>query len=204
MGNAVGKLIDELLMLFKKNYKRPRLWICIGLILFCCILLFPYIDSNFLYFSRMEKRIEIFEKVMELDQEKINGNQAYYNEYQSILQEIEQQRERNINSVINKASKHLNTFIDTGKEQGNSWIKFFTGAMWCLIITICIPFMNTFKKRSDKILALFLMVIISIIVGWFFSIIPIIGRPIINYVGIPILQIVVVVGFTNKGKTNKK
>lgn len=204
MGNVVGKLIDELLMLFKKNYKRPRLWICIGLILFCCILLFPYIDSNFLYFSRMEKRIKIFEKVMELDQEKIKRNQAYYNEYQSILQEIEQQRERNINSVINKASKHLNTFIDTGKEQGNSWIKFFTGAMWCLIITICIPFMNTFKKRSDKILALFLMVIISIIVGWFFSIIPIIGRPIINYVGIPILQIVVVVGFTNKGKTNKK
>lgn len=70
MGNAVGKIIDELLVLFKKNYKRPRLWIALGLIMFCFILLFPYIDSNFLYFSRMEKRIEIFEKVMELDQEK--------------------------------------------------------------------------------------------------------------------------------------
>lgn len=74
MGNAVGKIIDELLALFKKNYKRPRLWIALGMIMFCFILLFPYIDSNFLYFSRMEKRIEIFEKVMELDQEKINSN----------------------------------------------------------------------------------------------------------------------------------
>lgn len=74
----------------------------------------------------MEKRIEIFEKVMELDQEKINSNQSYYDEYQSILLELEQQRERNINSVINKASHQLNTFIVSGKEQGNGWIKFFT------------------------------------------------------------------------------
>ncbi len=87
--------------------------------MFCFILLFPYIDSNFLYFSRMEKRIEIFKKVMELDQEKINSNQSYYDEYQSILLELEQQRERNINSVINKASNQLNTFIVSGKEQGN-------------------------------------------------------------------------------------
>lgn len=202
MGNAVGKIIDELLLVFKKNYKRPRLWIGIGMILFCCILLFPYIDSNFLYFSRMEKRIEIFEKVMELDQEKINSNPAYYNEYQSILSELEQQRERNINSVINKASHQMNAFIVSGKEQGNSWIKFFSGAIWCLIITICIPFMNTFKKRSDRILAFFLMIFISILVGWFFSVIPIIGKPLVNYVGIPILQIVAV--FIAINKANKK
>lgn len=72
MSNTVGKLIEELLEGFKKNYKRPRLWICLGLIIFCFVLLFPYIDSNFLYFSRMEKRISILERVMELDQEKIN------------------------------------------------------------------------------------------------------------------------------------
>lgn len=32
--------------------------------------------DEFLCFLRMEKRIEIFEKVMKLNQEKINGNQA--------------------------------------------------------------------------------------------------------------------------------
>ena len=41
MGNAIGKIVDELLLLFKKNYKRPRLWIVLGLIMFCCILLLP-------------------------------------------------------------------------------------------------------------------------------------------------------------------
>lgn len=204
MGNAIGKIVDELLLLFKKNYKRPRLWIVLGLIMFCCILLLPYIDSNFLYFSRMEKRIEIFEKIMELDQEKINSNPLYYDEYQSILSELEQQRERNINSVINKASNQLNIFIVSGKEQGNVLIKFLTGAIWCLIITICIPFMNTFKKRGDKVLAFFLMVFISILVGCFFSVIPIIGTPLANYIGIPILQIVAVFICVNKSNTNKK
>lgn len=92
--DIIVKLIDELLSLFKKNYKRPGLWVGLGIIVFCIVLLFPYIDSNFFYFSRMEKRISILERVMELDEAKINSNQVYRNEYQSILQEIEQQSER--------------------------------------------------------------------------------------------------------------
>lgn len=104
MGSAVGKIVEEVLEGFKKNYKRPRMWICIGIIVFCFVLLFPYIDSNFFYFSRIEKRIDILEKVMALDETKINGNQAFMNEYQNILQEIEQQSDRSINSVVDKAS----------------------------------------------------------------------------------------------------
>lgn len=203
MGNAIGKIIDELLMLCKRNYNRPRLWICLGLIFFCFVLLFPYIDSNFLYFSRIEKRINVLENVMELDQEKINSNQAYQKEYQSILEEIEEQSERTINSVINRTSNYIHSFIRMGKNQGNSWIKFFTGAIWALIITVCIPFMNTFKKRSDRVLAFVLMLVISLAIGWFCSIIPIIVTPMINYIGIPILQIVLVIAVVNKGKKNE-
>ena len=66
-GNAkasgVGRAAyEELLEGFKKNYKRPKMWICIGIIAFCFVLLFPYIDSNFFYFSRMEKRIDILDR----------------------------------------------------------------------------------------------------------------------------------------------
>lgn len=202
MSNTVGKLIEELLEVFKKNYKRPRLWICLGLIIFCFVLLFPYIDSNFLYFSRMEKRISILERVMELDQEKINSNPAYQNEYQSILKEMEQQSERTINSVMNRVSNYINNLMETGKEQGNRWIKFFTGAIWFIIVTVCIPFMNTFKKRSDKVLAFVLMLIISFLVGWIFSIIPIIVTPMFNYIGIPIMQIILLIVIVNKSKKN--
>lgn len=202
MSNTVGKLIEELLEVFKKNYKRPRLWICLGLIIFCFVLLFPYIDSNFLYFSRMEKRISILERVMELEQEKINSNQAYQNEYQSILKEMEQQSERTINSVMNRVSNYINNLMETGKEQGNRWVKFFTGAIWFIIVTVCIPFMNTFKKRSDKVLAFVLMIIISFLAGWIFSIIPIIVTPMFNYIGIPIMQIILLIAIVNKSKKN--
>lgn len=204
MGNAIGKIIDALLELFKKNYKRPRLWIGLGIFVFCIALLFPYIDSNFFYFSRMEKRIGILEKVMALDETKISSNQAYINEYQSILQEIEQQSERSINSVMNKTSSYVNHIVAIGKGQGNSWIKFFTGAIWLIIITICIPFMNTFKKRSDKLLAFILMVIISIVVGWIFSLIPIIIKPVFNYIGIPVLQIIFVIIIVNNSNKKEK
>lgn len=203
MGDAVGKIIEMLLEGFKKNYKRPKMWLCIGIIVFCFVLLFPYIDSNFFYFSRIEKRIDILEKVMALDETKINSNQAYMNEYQDILQEIEQQSDRSINLVVNKASNYINHSIAVGKEQGNRWIKFFTGAFWAIIITIWIPFMDTFKKRSDKLLGIILMMIISIALGWFFSVIPIIITPMFNYIGIPVLQVILVVCIVCKSKKKK-
>ena len=202
MGNAIGKIVDELLAILKNNYKKPRLWICIGVIVFCIVLFFPYIDSNFFYFSRMEKRIDILEKVMALDETKINSKQAYKNEYQNILQEIEQQSDRSINSIMNKTSNYINHIVTTGREQGNSWIKFFTGAVWAIIITICVPFMDTFKKRSEKLLAFVFMLIITLVIGWFFSTIPIIITPLINYVGVPILQIIFVIIIV--GKSDKK
>lgn len=202
MGSAIGKIVEELLEGFKKNYKRPKMWICIGIIAFCFVLLFPYIDSNFFYFSRMEKRIDILEKVMALDETKINSNQAFINEYQNILQEIEQQSDRSINSVVDKASNYINHAIATGKEEGNRWIKFFSGAFWAIIITIWIPFMDTFKNWRDKLLGIVLMLIISIVLGWFFSVIPIIFTPLFNYIGIPVLQIVFVACIVSKG--NKK
>lgn len=204
MGSAIGKIVEELLAIFKKNYKKPRLWICLGIIVFCVVLLFPYIDSNFFYFSRMEKRIDILKKVMELDETKINSNPAYMNEYQSILQEIEQQSDRSINSVMNKTSNYINHIVAIGKGQGNSWIKFFTGAIWAIIVTIWVPFMNTFKKRSDKFLAFVLMLIISMVMGWFFSIIPIIITPLFNYIGIPVLQIIVVIIVLSKSNNKNK
>lgn len=204
MKNTIGKLIDELLTLFKKNYKKPRLWIGLMIVAFCIVLLFPYIDSNFFYFTRIEKRISILERVMELDEAKINSNQVYKDEYQSILQEIEQQSDRSVNSVMNKTTMYINSIVTAGKGQGNSWIKFFTGAIWLLIVTICIPFLNTFKKRNDKILAFILLLIVSILVGWFFSIIPIIFTPIVNYIGVPILQIILVIIIVSKSNKKEK
>ena len=204
MGNAIGKVIEEFVELIKRNYKRPKLWFFIGVVCVFIILLIPYIDYNFFYFSRMEKRINILERVMTLDQEVINSNQAYINEYQSILQEMEQQSERSINSVMNKLVHYIDQLAALGKGEGNRAIKFFTGAIWLIIVTIWIPFMNTFKKKSDKILAFILVAMLTIIIGGIFSIIPIVISPLVNYIGVPVLQIIIVIVAVVRSDKKKK
>ena len=204
MGDAIGKIIEELVELFKRNYRRPRLWIFIAIILFIAVLIIPYIDSNFFYFSRMEKRINVLEKVMALDEEKINSNQAYIDEYQRILQEMEQQGERSINSLMNKFIIQMNYITSMGNGEGNRALKFLSGAFWLLLITVCVPFMNTFKKRSDKLIAFVLLLIMSGIIGLFFSMVPVIISPMVNYIGVPLLQIIAVITIAVKSDKKKR
>lgn len=203
MGDAIGKIIEELVELFKRNYRRPRLWLFIAIILFIAVLIIPYIDSNFFYFSRMEKRINVLEKVMALDEEKINSNQAYIDEYQRILQEMEQQGERSINSLMNKFIIQMNYITSMGNGEGNRALKFLSGAFWLLLITVCVPFMNTFKKRSDKLIAFVLLLIMSGIIGWVFSMVPVIISPMVSYIGVPLLQIIAVIIIVVKSKKRK-
>lgn len=204
MGEALGKVVEALMDVFKRNYKRPKLWLAVGIFTFVIILLIPYIDSNFFYFSRVEKRIDILAKLMSLDQTMINSNQAYINEYQSILQEIEQQRERSLDSLTNKFIHNISCLMEMGKGEGNRLIKFITGAIWVIILTICVPFMNTFKKKSEKVMAFVMLVVISAMVGGICSIIPIIISPIVNYVGVPLLQLVIVVIIIIKSNKKEK
>lgn len=204
MGDAIGKIIEELVELFKRNYRRPRLWLFIAIILFITVLIIPYIDSNFFYFSRMEKRINVLEKVMALDEEKINSNQAYIDEYQRILQEMEQQGERSINSLMNKFIIQMNYITSMGNGEGNRALKFLSGAFWLLLITVCVPFMNTFKKRSDKLIAFVLLLIMSGIIGWVFSMVPVIISPMVNYIGVPLLQIIAVIIIVVKSNKKKR
>lgn len=202
MGNVLGKIVDSILEVIKKNYKRPKLWIAIGIIFFLFVLLIPYIDSNVFYYSRMEKRIAILEKVMALDKETIGSNQAYAEEYQSILNEIQQQREYSINSLMNKFINFINTFVGNKSEEGNKVVKFFTGAFLGIIVIVCIPFMNTFGKRSEKVLAFIMLLIITLVLGWISSIIPTFINPMVNYIGVPLLQIVILIAILVK--SNKK
>lgn len=190
MEKVAGQIIEALFEFIKKNYNRPRLWITLAVIVFCFVLLFPYIDSNFFYFSRIEKRINVLEQIMDLDEEKINSNQAFKTEYESILQEVEQQNERSINSITNKISLGFQNLILAEREEGKVWLKFLSGAIWCIILTVCVPFINTFNKPGDKWFAFIIMSVITAVVGGICALIPIIFTPMVNYIGIPIIEIV--------------
>lgn len=200
--DSVARILELIVDFLKRNYKKPKLWFGILGILVFIILIFPYIDSNTFYYTRMEKRISILEHLTQLDETAINSNPVYRQEYESILQEIQLQRERSVNSIATQLFDTVNSSWTTGKEQGNKILKFISGAIWFLIVTICVPFMNTFKKRSDKLVAFIVMIILSTIVGCIFMAIPIIYRSWINYFVIPIAQLVIVIVLV--GKKDKK
>ena len=200
--DSVARILELIVDFLKRNYKKPKLWFAILGILVFIILIFPYIDSNTFYYTRMEKRISILEHLTQLDETAINSNPVYRQEYESILQEIQLQRERSVNSIATQLFDTVNTSWTTGKNQGNKILKFISGAIWFLIVTICVPFMNTFKKRSDKLVAFIVMIILSTIVGCIFMAIPIIYRAWINYFVIPIAQLVIVIVLV--GKKDKK
>lgn len=200
--DSVARILELIVDFLKRNYKKPKLWFGILGILVFIILIFPYIDSNTFYYTRMEKRISILEHLTQLDETTINSNPVYRQEYESILQEIQLQRERSVNSIATQLFDTVNSSWTTGKNQGNKILKFISGAIWFLIVTICVPFMNTFKKRSDKLVAFIVMIILSTIVGCIFMAIPIIYRSWINYFVIPIAQLVIVIVLV--GKKDKK
>lgn len=200
--DSVARILELIVDFLKRNYKKPKLWFAILGILVFIILIFPYIDSNTFYYTRMEKRISILEHLTQLDETAINSNPVYRQEYESILQEIQLQRERSVNSIATQFFDTVNSSWTTGKDQGNKILKFISGAIWFLIVTICVPFMNTFKKRSDKLVAFIVMIILSTIVGCIFMAIPIIYRSWINYFVIPIAQLVIVIVLV--GKKDKK
>lgn len=200
--DSVARILELIVDFLKRNYKKPKLWFGILGILVFIILIFPYIDSNTFYYTRIEKRISILEHLTQLDETAINSNPVYRQEYESILQEIQLQRERSVNSIATQLFDTVNSSWTTGKDQGNKILKFISGAIWFLIVTICVPFMNTFKKRSDKLVAFIVMIILSTIVGCIFMAIPIIYRAWINYFVIPIAQLVIVIVLV--GKKDKK
>lgn len=200
--DSVARILELIVDFLKRNYKKPKLWFAILGILVFIILIFPYIDSNTFYYTRMEKRISILEHLTQLDETTINSNPVYRQEYESILQEIQLQRERSVNSIATQLFDTVNSSWTTGKNQGNKILKFISGAIWFLIVTICVPFMNTFKNRSDKLVAFIVMIILSTIVGCIFMAIPIIYRSWINYFVIPIAQLVIVIVLV--GKKDKK
>lgn len=204
MGDFLGRIAEEILELFKNNYKRPKLWIIIIGLCFVFVLLIPYIDANFFYYSRMEKRIAILEQAIKLDNNIIKENYIFTQEYQSILDEIKQNQERSINSVMNKMINLFTGISQGSRTTGNRLIKFLTGASWLIILALCVPFMNTFKRRIDQIIAFFIVLILAIMLGFISMNIPTIITPMINYISIPLLQLVVIIGWGINSSKNKK
>lgn len=185
-------MLEKLFDLVKSNFKNPKLYIFLLIILLTVLVLFPYIDANFFYYDRINDRIDILTKVSEINIEEIQGNEILHKEYNCILEEIEKQSSGSVGSVFIKESNDTVNLI-----------KFITGGslMW-LIALLCL-FIKGIKNWGHRIFGVVLFAVIGCILGLAAKAIPTIANPMVNYIGFPVLIIIVVALLATGGKSKK-
>lgn len=162
------------------NLKNPRLYVVILILLLVVLFFFPYIDANYFYYGRVNNRIDILKKMSDLDWASISENEILKKEYQSILAEIEAQPDGSIGKVFIK---------ETDPEVIR--IKFITGGLLSWIFAVACFGIKNFKNFGHRFLAAILIAGIGFLLGVVAKEIPTIFAPMVNYIGFPFLQIII-------------
>jgi len=183
-------MVEKIFELLKQNFKNPKFYIGLCIIFIIALILFPYIDANYFYYNRVEKRINILTKIAEIDTSKIANNNILSDEYDSILTEISRQKDGSLGSV----------FI-TQNSPNVKRNKFITGALLTWVLAIMCLFMKM-ERYFHKFLGLVVFGMLGAGIGYISMIIPTIITPTCNYVMMPILQLVLVGILATSG--NKK
>ncbi len=186
----MDKVIELIMSWIHKNLKNPKLYAMLVILIIITAIIFPYIDANFFFYNRIPKRVDALQSLSEIDTGKVAQFPALQEEYDAILLEMEKQRELSILGTISP-EQNINKI---------SLFKFLSGAALAWIIALCVPFMNTFKDKKSKVLAFLLIMVFGGICGGVGFIIPTIFNPWINYVGYPILQLIVLIALAIKSK----
>ena len=151
------------------------------------VIVFPYIDANFLYYNRIEKRIDNLTNLVNLTDTPLEENEILYEEYLSILEEVKTARE--------------NALFGSGKTEDSVtdrlW-KFAGGASLWVIIAVVLLFskkkgeQRTLKQRINNFFSAVICLVIGGILGQVFIYIPTIGSPKINFILAPVAEFIVV------------
>lgn len=134
MKEVFGKLFEKLIN-EKKGFKIIA-WIFI-ILLILAIFLYPIIDANFLYYNRTNKRIEIIQKIISIDENAIKKDKRIENEYNSILEDMNNQSNNYINNIFQKET-----------NKGRNIAKFLAGSWIFILVGIIMPF--TKDKKNGK------------------------------------------------------
>lgn len=166
--------------------KSRLFWAFVIVALVIGIIVFPYIDANFLYYDRIEKRIDNLTSLVELSGTSLEENEALYAEYLSILEEMETAREK----ALSNATSSQDTVHDRR-------VKFFTGAGLWYFLALIVLFSKkktekwSIKKVFNNFCSTVLCFGIGTGIGWIFTMIPTLGVVEVNAVLTLILEVVV-------------
>lgn len=179
------------------NMNKRKLGIIIIIVIVSVLILFPFIDTNFFYANRIKNRIDILQKITELDMSKINQDKNLKKEYDNIVKEINESDSNYINKVLdNDKNEHiLGKFISGG-------------VLWWLLGIVVLFFYNKFNKNNNgknfgtRIASFILCVIIGGFIGLICSVIPTIFNIWVNYIIVPILVLVLMILLLYKTTSN--
>lgn len=170
----IEKLFDAII----KNLKNPRLYITILAFIVFALLLFPYLDANFLYYSRVNNRIDILAKANNIHTNELN-NDVLREEYNNILNEISKQKDGSFGSIFRTQSTPVENFF-----------KFISGAGLFWIFAIVCIFTKSINTFGKKIGCFLLLAVLGVVFGFIASALPIIVYPAINYICFPSILLI--------------
>ena len=179
------KLIDWLIGV-ATGPKSRTFWALLIVACIFAVIVFPYIDANFWYYDRIEKRINNLQDMIDLAGTSLEENEALNAEYLSILAEMETAREKALsNATSNKDTLHERR------------VKFFAGSGLWYIVALVVLFTKkktekwSFKKVFNNFCSSTLCLGIGSGIGWVFTLIPTLGVVEINAILTLILEVVV-------------
>lgn len=167
--------MKNLIIEFVKSMKNQKLliWIFI-LIIMLLVIFYPIIDANFLYYRRINNRIDILDKVSNLNVDRIESSKSLSNEYESILKEISETEEKYLNNIFIKESSKIKKHI-----------KFWAFSWMFIIVGVCLPFVkdkNGKRFSFNNCFSAVFCVIIGIVLGHLGVFIPTIINFVINVI----------------------
>ena len=168
--------------------KAKIFWAVFLTIIVLLLVLYPYIDANFLVFSRINKRIDILERVTQLDLDKINKNSALQKEYNSVIGEISTIRERSVGTITTRQDTY-----------NDKTIKFISGGSLFWLVSLIVLFSKNKKDNISVLKKIFnnvMSAILCVFIGYFCALIgknmPTIINVWLNAVGFPCIQIAII------------
>ena len=181
--------------------KRSRtFWAVVLVLIVGVVMIYPYVDANFLCYDRIEKRLNNLEKLAIISGQTIYENEDLKAEYDSIITEIEDSR-----------SKHIS--FNTSKEETKKdyWIKVVgAGFVWYVMAFVAL-FSKEKKQKltlrvflTKKLFVFIVCIFMGLVLGWLFSQIPVIISSWINAIIYVVVEIMILylIMTPKKEKTN--
>ncbi len=194
----MGEKIFDLLKTFASGKSSKVFWTVVIIICILTLIVFPYIDANFFYYGRIEKRIDNLSSLLALTDKSLEESPELFEEYNNIIQEITNAQEKNITAIIHNSPSNTYEY----------WIKFASGGLlFSFLGIVCL-----FQKKKDvqysfkfflknNLFVFIFCIIIALILAFIFSKIPIIGSVWVNAIAAPIIQIIIMCLLFLKPKT---